>query len=314
VEASLISIANPSARLQAFTGSAITTDIKYTVGFFNMLPQSVSDATKQLHTTIRTVSDGTNDVQIAPYPGQTQISTSITTGANGTVQNIAYIKAYNSNASSVTVTIQIEDGADDIQIKATLGTLESLYYEDGQGWYAMDASGNRKEALAAATNWTVNVLTVATKMSGAYMWTAWAPSDVAGTYTNASSTAASTYSDSTYFTLANASGTVTLTFVKAGSYILNLVGGIANAAAYTQEDVRMTLGGTATRYRLDLSSMVIGAGDSASDSDWRSTETVGIVATAGQTVTILPAGRVTSGGVVGNFGIAAGFTVMYCGG
>lgn len=145
----MISIANPSARLQAFLGSAVTTDVKFTVGYFNMLPQTTADTARQLRTTIRTVSNGTSDVQIAPYPGQTSIdTTNITSGANNAVQNIYYVKVYNSNASSVTVTIQIEDGNDDIQIKATLGTLESLYYEDGRGWYSTDSSGAQKTSIS----------------------------------------------------------------------------------------------------------------------------------------------------------------------
>ena len=144
----MLPIANPAARLEAFLGSAFTTDVKFTVGFYNMPQQDTAASVRQLPTTIRTVSNGVTDVQIAPYPGQNSISTAITTGT-GAVQVITYVKAYNTNASSVKITIQINDGNDDIQFSATLLTLEALYYEDGRGWYCVDANGNNKEVTSS---------------------------------------------------------------------------------------------------------------------------------------------------------------------
>lgn len=285
-------------------GSATTTYPTATVDSYIVPPQSKPDFSEYRQAPQFTLLTSASETTIADAPPE------------GSVKMIPRISIPNPDTVAMTMTVAIDDnGTNRNQIgPVTLAVGDSLNYEDDEGWYAMDISGNRKTALAAATNWAVTTLTVATKMSAAYMWTAWNPSDVAGSYTNAASTASSSYADSTYFTQSNSSGTVTLTFVKAGSYVLNLVGGIGNGAAYSAEDVKNTLGGTATIYRLNLSTLVIGCGDSAADGDWRSTETIGVVATAGQTVTILPAGRVTSGGVTSNFSIAAGYTVMYCGG
>ena len=196
--------------------------------------------------------------------------------------------------------------------KGTLQVGDTLFLVDAANYHVLDSSGNIKTSLAAATNWAVTVLTVATKMSAAYIWTAWNPSDVIGTYTNAANSAASSYADGTYFTQSNSSGTVTLTFVKAGSYVVNLTVGIQNAAIYTYEDFKATTGGTATAYRTN--NIQLGAGDSVNDLDFKTTETIGIVATAGQTLTILPAFRVVGAGTTAQYLGSAGYTVMYCGG
>lgn len=137
----MIAIANPSARLEAFCGSAVTTDVKFTVGYFNMLQQTTANQQTQLATTIRTVSNGVTDAQIAPYPGQNAISSSITTGT-GAVQVIQYIKAHNTNASSVAVTIQINDGTDDIQWKGTIPAGGTAYCDNEARWHLFAADGS----------------------------------------------------------------------------------------------------------------------------------------------------------------------------
>lgn len=132
---------NPASKLEAFCGSAVTTDVKFTVFYANMPPQSTADINKQLGTPIHTVSNGVSTVQIAPYPGQNSISTAITAGANNIVQAISGVKAHNTNASAVTVTIQLNDGTADIQFKAAIPAAGTGYYENGAGWYVLDSSG-----------------------------------------------------------------------------------------------------------------------------------------------------------------------------
>ena len=252
-------------------------------------------------------------------PTCTTISSATTTSicatpASGVIRDIDYIAIYNTFAGSHAMTLQITSGSGGpfVQKDFTLLDNESMNYSHGTGYQFFDANGNLKESLAAATNWAVTVLTVATKMSAAYVWTSWNPSDVIGTYTNAANSAASSYADGTYFTQSNSSGTVTLTFVKAGSYVVNLTVGIQNAAIYTYEDFKATTGGTATAYRTN--NIQLGAGDSVNDLDFKTTETIGIVATAGQTLTILPAFRVVGAGTTGQYLGSAGYTVIYAGG
>lgn len=218
----------------------------------------------------------------------------------------------NRDTTTRTPTFRFNDNATTYQFwSPQLLTGESAFYDEGQGWYATDANGNRKESLAAATNWAVTVLTVATKMSAAYVWNLWNPSDVGGTFTNGSSTAASSYADSTYFTLANSSGTLTITFVKAGSYIVNVTGTMAAGNAYTQNEMRVTQGGTATLYKNAGTGLANGG---VGNTNYSGSVGIGVVATAGQTITLLPAARVTSIGATTDFQFYAAANVVYCGG
>lgn len=158
---------------------------------------------------------------------------------------------------------------------------------------------------------TMSAPVFTTKMAATYIWTSWNPPDVVGNYGNAPATAASSFNDTIYFTFSNSSGTLTITCVKAGCYLLTITVGCQNANTYTLEDLKATLGGTATVYR--VGSTETGAGGVGS-ANWKSSEVVGVIATAGQTVTILPAGRVVGAGITTNYALGAGCTIAYYGG
>jgi len=126
------------------------------------------------------------------------------------------------------------------------------------------------------------------KKASVYQYTAWDPSDIVGTLTNASSSSAATSTATDYITVSNSSGTTTWTCVKAGVYRFSvdmycesLPGGIVFLVA--------VLGGTATILigvtgQLTISSS---AADSANFGN-AGTRTFYAVMTAGQTVTVLP--------------------------
>lgn len=82
------------------------------------------------------------DVSILPAP-MTQ----------GAVFEPLRVSIYNKDTASVTVTVKTDDGTNErILIKATLLTLETLNWERGEGWYAVDANGNRKTTVSSVNS------------------------------------------------------------------------------------------------------------------------------------------------------------------
>lgn len=89
--------------------------------------------------TVRTALNSASDVTILAAPTTT-----------GFVLEPLRITIYNKDTASVTVTVKTDDGTTErIQIKAVLLTLEVLCWEKNQGWYSLDASGNRKEVTSS---------------------------------------------------------------------------------------------------------------------------------------------------------------------
>jgi hypothetical protein len=149
-----------------------------------------------------------------------------------------------------------------------------------------------------------------TARTAAYQWTTWNPSDVAGTATNAPATAVATSTATNFMTMANSSGTVTYTFTKAGNYLITVLVECDSAAAASSLRCLVTLGGTATR--LVTGTGQAGQGNTAAQNQEYAL-TFLVNATASQTLTVLPRGQVTSGGVAGNFTFSANATATYVG-
>lgn len=72
----------------------------------------------------------------------------------GSVKMITGVSIPNPDTVSMTMMVDIDDGMTRRQWKGTLLTGEAVYYGNGK-WYCLDASGNLKESLSAATNWGV---------------------------------------------------------------------------------------------------------------------------------------------------------------
>ena len=96
----------------------------------------------------------TTGVYARGVPTLTTISSGTTTSicatpAASTIRDIDYVNIYNTYAGSQNFTVQITSGSGGpfILVFATLAQNESLNYTHGSGWCAMDANGNRKEAL-----------------------------------------------------------------------------------------------------------------------------------------------------------------------
>lgn len=142
-----------------------------------------------------------------------------------------------------------------------------------------------------------------------YQWTDWNPVNVSGGSTNASSTAVATSTAASYVTMANSSGTLTFTFVKAGVYNITMAGGLATIlAGVTRAVMNFTLGGTSTRL-MSTSPRANQNHDEAFDVAF----SLSIVATTNQTLTILPTSVFTGGGTTSNFTFYASASAAYMG-
>lgn len=142
-----------------------------------------------------------------------------------------------------------------------------------------------------------------------YQWTAWNPSDLVFTPTNAPATGTS--DDSRYITQSNASGTLTITFDVAGKYLVCITQQTLHSQTYSAERLIANLGGTATR-RINRNP----ANSGVDSGDWNFSISTSfyVSATASQTLTILPTYEVTGNGTIGNHVAECGVTTQYCGG
>ena len=146
--------------------------------------------------------------------------------------------------------------------------------------------------------------------SAAYAWNSWNPTNITGTDTNAPSTALRSYSNSTYFTLANASGTLTVTFLVAGYYEIGLTMTLSASNPFSVFRGTTTLGGTCTQYYAGDARV---SAEPAGDVDNSTGAIFSVLATANQTLTILPRFNVTGSGTVANFTALSSMFANYLG-
>ena len=150
--------------------------------------------------------------------------------------------------------------------------------------------------------------------AAAYQWVGWNPTDVAGTLTNASSSATLTQTATNYMTMANASGTVTFTFTKAGNYLVTARTYTAAVAAIDAGSYnQIVIGGTATRL-LSLTTYTQAMDISPANYGANIEVTSLISATASQTVTLLPkVALVRAAGTASNYPTYAEASAVYTG-
>lgn len=145
----------------------------------------------------------------------------------------------------------------------------------------------------------------------AYQYTAWDPIDLIGGVSNAPATAAATLAATNYITMANASGTLTLTFTKAGNYLIEIHGHNEVGAAPTNLQLNAQVGGTATRYidptQIGLIKTVSQQGNNAGTAAFM------VTATANQTLTILPNLTVIGAGATTNYTTNCTVSAAYMG-
>ena len=142
------------------------------------------------------------------------------------------------------------------------------------------------------------------RRASVYVYTAWDPTDVAGTLTNASGTSSATSTATSYITVANSSGTTTWTCVRPGVYRFTITMVNETATTSTLLYTPCVIGGTATVLlgtATTITPINAGQGTDSGSNDLCGTSTFYAVMTAAQTVTILPKVAVVSGGATTSF-------------
>ncbi len=98
-----------------------------------------TDGVESKPSTFRVALNSITDVTLLAAPG-----------TQGVVREVKRLSIYNKDTASVTVTVKTDDGTTErIERKVTLLVGETLAFERGRGWYAMDANGNTKENMSA---------------------------------------------------------------------------------------------------------------------------------------------------------------------
>lgn len=223
----------------------------------------------------------------------------------------------NYNGSSLTLTASTVSTSAQLNTGGNISVTGSLNVSDdsttrsnlGLGSIATQASdnvtitgGNISSAVLAST------VTFAKRLSR-YSWTTWNPTNISGTFTNASSSG--TEDDTDYTSMANSSGTLTITFDVAGIYLISLSYATNHSTVYTVQSFSTTVGGTATNTSLFMAPFGPAASSGGSIS---ASQSFLVDATASQTLTVLPKYRVigSSGSGANHFAYAI-ITVLYCG-
>jgi hypothetical protein len=146
--------------------------------------------------------------------------------------------------------------------------------------------------------------------SATYQWTRWNPTNVSGTDTAPSATALASYANSTYFTLANSGGTLTVTLLAAGYYEVAVTMELLAAQAFTVFRGTTNFGGTSTKY---YESTMSCTAEPTTDNNSSSCAVFSVLATANQTLTILPTFNVTAGAAAANYFAEASMFIKYLG-
>lgn len=130
-----------------------------------------------------------------------------------------------------------------------------------------------------------------------YKWNTWNPVDLSGTTTNAPNSG--TAVGSGQITLANTSGTLTMTFNSSGTYLISPDTDFTCSAPYGFSRMFMHYGGTAQRLSTNASSFATGI--EAQDANYGNCKTFLVRALQGQTFTMLPTLEVATGSSTSNY-------------
>ena len=192
------------------------------------------------------------------------------------------------------------------------GDVAFMVSEGSGNWRCAAYAGKNGNFTNITASGTLAVSGVITEIprAAAYSWTAWNPSDVAGTPTAPSATDRATITAASYVTMANSGGTLTFTFAKAGNYLIGVNSDLVPAANFSQGYFIITLGGDATRNLASTTLYEFGT----PNFQFSHAETFMVAATAGQTLTVLPKTAITQGGgSTANYTANASATAAYMG-
>jgi hypothetical protein len=250
-------------------------------------------------------TDGLSDVDgsaATPAIRGTDANTGIFFGADiiGFAEGGAEVARFNADAQFVAAA-----GTASLPVITTTGDVNTGIFFPAADTIAFSTAGTERGRITSTGELTYTKSTLAS-----YVWTGFQPTNVTGTLTNAPATG--TIYDTNYVTMVNSSGTVTTTFDIAGSYLITICVDTKHAFAYTFERTNFNLGGTATRTS-PVNQIVFNGVDSV-DADTSASISFLVIATAGQTITVLPTYELTGSGTVASHNCYPYITTMYCGG
>jgi hypothetical protein len=162
------------------------------------------------------------------------------------------VSIYNEDTASITVTVKTDDSTDERIIhKETLLTLESVHFEKGQGWYALDANGNRKEVTGStfSSATVTGNLTYQGSVLGAWTTPAFDAANFTG---NASMTWTVASGDVTTYAYTITGKTMTVAF----SIATTTVGGTPDNTL----QIKIPAGKTATKGMQNAAALIIDSG------------------------------------------------------
>jgi hypothetical protein len=209
----------------------------------------------------------------------------------------------------MTLILSGTDGLSDVDGSAATPAIRGTDANTGIFFPAADTiafstAGTERGRITSTGELTYTATTLAS-----YQWSNWSPTNLTGTVTNAPSTG--TADDSNYVTMANASGTLTITFDIAGKYFVCITQQTAHAQTYTNDRQIANLGGTSTRR---IANNPANSGVDSNDSNFSISTGFYVAATAAQTLTILPTYELTGNGTTAQHTASCSVTIQYCGG
>jgi hypothetical protein len=142
-----------------------------------------------------------------------------------------------------------------------------------------------------------------------YKYTLWNPTNTTGTTTNAPATGTSS-GNTTNISVSNSSGTLTATLAATGLYLFTFTGNLSVQDAYGYAEMRAAFGGTATLF-IDTTNPAAQWGDGDTDGNMTLSASFLLnVASANQTVTVLPDGRIGTGFATTSYDFTANVAIV----
>lgn len=231
-------ILTPTEKLQIKLAGAVTTNqLDVVSNYIDRTSANVTTSELQFDT----VTNNTTAVDIVSSPGA------------GLKRIVKSISVFNADTANATITIQRVTGTGTrVEIKVTLQTLERLGYEDGDGWYAVDANGNIKSGNTTITQ-TIRQGATTTAPSEDAVFNNNLAVTMSGTntYTGTTTPAITSYVNNmrilSYFSNPNTSGSSTVNYNSLGAKTVVKTSGsstVAVSAGDLQGYVWLTYNGT----------------------------------------------------------------------
>lgn len=140
----LATLDNTTKKLQVILGGSVATnECPITAGFADVRKDSLAggNESQSVFKSDDAITTGASAVDVVDPP------------PTGVRRRITDLSVYNADTTSVTVTVRLYVDASTTRVlfKATLQTLENLYYSESMGFYAVDVNGNMKTNTPASS-------------------------------------------------------------------------------------------------------------------------------------------------------------------